>query len=473
MPDRREVAEAQAIPASPTPSCGGPGPERKPESVARPFFPSHLRLLEPLATQGRCETARCRPDAIVVPTGRGGETARSGLRFAARLAVELDCPLVVLVSYEASTRAAVDALGQQVTVAFGDVHVRPDTLVLRTALRPTGLTRFQADGLPISTAYRRGGDVFGEGKLRPNDVGRKRNQALLLARSLGWRSVLFLDDDIFDVEDGRGRRKERFRRTLDAPSLRAGVAAVEQGALAVGWAAKDFDDNSVLCRIAAWTGSTQDQFIGGGALLVRVDADVPYFPSIYNEDWLFVLALLERQFAGKGAVLHGGEVHQDPYDPFPRRRAAAEELGDVLGEGMLSVLHADALDQVLLPAFWRNALTQRRLLKDRLRDQVGASGHPRIAEMQAVLTVLDTIHARLLREEEAWLGQFVGYVRAWRSDLQTWRQRLSREVPPARDFVHSKEFDSARTFGESLHPDDFLARHARRAPVGAPLPIGS
>jgi hypothetical protein len=294
--------------------------------------------------------------------------------------------------------------------------------------------------------------MFGEGRLRPNDVGRKRNLALLLAAGLQWRSVLFLDDDMFDVEDGDGTPHERHAQTLDTPSLRAAVRAVtEGGQLAVGWAGREFDDNSVLCRMAARTGARQDQFIGGGALLVPIGAQTPFFPSIYNEDWLFVLAMLRRRRPGALDVLDGGDVHQDEYPAFLASRAAAEELGDILGEGMLSLLHDDAADQLLVPAFWRKALQARRALKDRLREQVAAAAtDPLQADMLRVLDALDVIHQ-----------QFMASVGAWNRDLRTWGRRLHPDdLPAPRNLVGSKEIDAARTFGSPAHPDDFLRRFA-------------
>jgi hypothetical protein len=459
-----------------------PKPEERtaqaPAGVAEPFFPSHRHLLGVLDRERWVGGRQHRPGAIVVPTGRPATAPRSGLSFAARLALDNGCPLVVLASHEAGSAAAVRTLGDQITVETEEGDLQPDTLVLRTAQKGSPLTRFEADELPLSTAYRRGGDVLGEGKLQRNDVGRKRNLALMLARGACWRTVLFLDDDMVDVRVSDSLERHRHGQTLDRASLRASVRAVEEGGhLAVGWAGRDFNDNSVLCHMAALTGATQGQFIGGGALLTPVGPLTPHFPFIYNEDWLFDLVLLERREPGTREVLDGGDVHQDPYLPFVARRAAAEELGDILGEGMMSLLHDDeARAQLLRPAFWERALDERRDLKDRLRRRVTGLEHPQAPEMLKVLDVLDVIHDKLQTERDHWVKQFVEYVRAWRRDLDTWERRMRLDdVPSPTTLLHGREFDAARTFGTSRDPDDFVRRFCGPTPVDArqavPLPV--
>ena len=58
---------------------------------------------------------------------------------------------------------------------------------------------------------------------------------------MGWRRILFVDDDIFQREIGP---------TLNLWSLVAAGRAVGAGRCAVvGWTEVGYDDNSVLCRI--------------------------------------------------------------------------------------------------------------------------------------------------------------------------------------------------------------------------------
>ena len=190
----------------------------------------------------------------------------------------------------------------------------------------------QADGIRGRSAPTRphvphGADVFGEGRLTVNDTGRKRNLALLLAAGMNWSSVLMLDDDMFAAVDGDGSPRRAHRPTLDSASLRSAVRATREGHLGVGWAAGGFDDNSVLCRIAGAMGAPQDQFIGAGALLVPISAQMPFFPSIYNEDWLFLLGLLRHRVPGARDLLHGGDVHPGRVSGVSREPRSCRGIG--------------------------------------------------------------------------------------------------------------------------------------------------
>lgn len=426
------------------------------------FQPSHRHLLVPLDT-AISPSSRRGPDAVVVPTARPGTHPRSGLAFAVRLAGATGCPLVVVVSKEAATRGALSDL--RATVYHAARGVVPATLVLHLSAIPTKKTRFDVDDLEISRAYRRGGDTDTE-RVCANDVGRKRNAALLLARSMRWRTLLFLDDDVFDVVDGHGDPTRPHPRTLDPQTVAAAVTAVESGRhCAVGWTLRDFDDNSVLCRIRARMGREQEQFIGGGALLVDVEADLPFFPAIYNEDWLFLLRLLTREH-GAAPVLDGGDVHQDPYDGFSAARAASEEIGDLIGEGLLSLLHSggpDALERTTA-GFWHAAIHARMRMREELENVVDASGHDAAGEMRKALDGVKAVHERFLFEEDSWITQIRHFVETWRRDLETWRQRLYRDTPPQpRTFLGAGEFMPGRTgvLGPQTSLDEFIEAYRR------------
>jgi hypothetical protein len=429
------------------------------------FRPSHRHLLTPLDPQLWREAARG-PGAIVVPTARASRCPRSGIGFAARLARETGSPLVLITSKEAATAASLADIDRKVCAATNGSP--PDGVVLQLPASATRKTTFGVDDLEISKAFRRGGDLDGERRVGPNDVGRKRNAALLLAKSMGWRTLLFLDDDVFDRVDGRGATGTPHSRTLDVGTLKAATAAVESGRhAAVGWALRDFDDNSVLCRIRSCLGQEQAQFLGGGALLVDMEADLPFFPGIYNEDWLFLLRLLTRNFL-PASVLDGGDVHQDVYDAFPATRAASEELGDLLGEGLLTRLETQGPDALrhTTTHFWGEAIRSRIRMREELEQQVWEAGPDTWESMIKALDAVKGIHERLILEEKYWVNQLRTYVETWHEDLAVWRRRLYRETPARpQTFLRSRELVWERTlaFGQVRCVEEFSEKYGLAA----------
>ena len=396
---------------------------------------SHRRLLAPLDID-RWAKYGAAPGAVVVPTARGASETRSGLRFAAHIAAKVQAPLVVLASKDAATSESLDKMREQI-----EECPPGDALVIRVSDSPTSLTAFDVDSLRISTENRRGASAPG-GRVDVNDVGRKRNLAVLLARTMSWSSLLLLDDDVFVDEDGQGRARPRHSRTLDVKELHAAVGAVSQGACAaVGWTLRDFDDNSVLFRIRREMGRKQSQFIGGGALLLGVADDTPFFPSIYNEDWLFLLALLRGNWS-EAPWMEGGDIHQDAYQAYTPTRAAAEELGDLLGEGLL------ALVERRRPRLstgdhdhWRRAILNRAALAQSLLKKVEGSQHPHRSEMLEALKATRSVQGRLVSDAARWAARITNYVTTWEADLGSWRERLVRAAAMApEDLLTSREF---------------------------------
>lgn len=93
-------------------------------------------------------------------------------------------------------------------------------------------------------------------------------------------------------------------------------------------------DHTVVCHAFREAGGRQDTFIGGGALAVDVRRGHTFFANIYNDDWFFARDAGQRL----QPVTTVGEVPQEPYDPYRPPRARAEEIGDVLDEGIFLLL---------------------------------------------------------------------------------------------------------------------------------------
>ena len=103
------------------------------------------------------------------------------------------------------------------------------------------------------------------------DLSIKRNIGLLMARMLQWKRIFFLDDDIRDIT---------------YPALQKTVNMLGSFSTAGLWVT-EFPDNSIACHANRITEGAQDVFVSGAAMAVDCNADIGFFPDIYNEDWLF------------------------------------------------------------------------------------------------------------------------------------------------------------------------------------------
>ena len=346
---------------------------------------SHRHLVElPAVTTGTLAPI----DAVVVPATRPD----ASLHHAAGVARRAGCPLLVLCSKgirAATAVATVSRTRRPPRVIAVDVHGDYGTLDVK----------LRTDGIGLATHGR-------------GDASHKRNVGVLLARMLGWRSVLFLDDDVAGMDDARLART----RSLLAAETPGGEVE------AVGWSFEAFADNSVVCHAHRSTGGVQDTFVGAGGLAVRVHAGTPFFPNVYNEDWLFLL-----DHVAQGRVLLAGGMIQLPYDPFDHAaRADHQEFGDLFAESLFSLLHhpvrlpvpATGVDALLAPArdgdWWRDRIRRRREF---------------VAEIAGRLRPGDAAMARsMARARRTLLGiaplDLVDYTAAWREDLATWSDLL-------------------------------------------------
>jgi hypothetical protein len=339
---------------------------------------SHEALLQqPTSTNGHALEPNRRLDAVVVPTIRPWSVSS-----AAALAGDMGCALVVLCSTpeqaeQANRECKVldgDVLVTYVTSAVDDAH-----LGFLTSEHP------ERDVEPSSHA----------------DIARKRNVGLLLARLSGWPTIMFLDDDITGM----------------TPTTVCRAVALTASFQAVGFRIDHYPDNSVVCHAHRLAGGIQDVFPGGSALVVdTVSCDSP-FPPIYNEDWLFLFDALQRR-----SVAFAGTLYQREYQPFAHpRRAASEEFGDVIAEGLYRLLHEGRSVADATRDYWRGVLERRRRLIEHVADQLLAR-EPDVLTPQALMS-LAAASKRLVGISEL---ACVSYVGAWRADVETWRERLAR-----------------------------------------------
>jgi hypothetical protein len=317
-------------------------------------------------------------DGIVVPSARPSRK----LLHAAELARRHRCPLIVLASKQARRK---EIVGLRQAARIKNFHV-VDVPPIVSALPTFETTRM----------------LRKKGLSRRTDVSTKRNVGLVVARMAGLRRVLLLDDDV-TVERSRHLR------------VAAGLLSFNH---AVGLNFEGMPDNSVVCHARREVGYRQDTFIGAGALVVATDTVDSFFPDIYNEDWFFLLDGERLR-----PVTRTGSAFQRRYDPFASEdRARAEEFGDVLAEGIFSLLDNGKTVEAADDSFWLGFIDDRHVMIE----DISAAVSERVRDRSK--------RERMIRSLTASREQLIKYVtpnlctefiRAWRSDLERWRTFLT------------------------------------------------
>ena len=307
------------------------------------------------------------------------------LTKAARLSVDLGCPLVTLHNGKWTSAAeAVRRLPPDVDLIAIDV---PDRALLRL---PAWATSDLLDGT-----------VFA----RRTDLSTKRNLALMLSRLIGWDRILFLDDDITQLDPDDMRRA-------------SGLLSEKN---AVGLHVTGFPDHSVVCHAYRQAGGEQEAFIGGGAMAVAVGRGSAFFPDIYNDDWFFLL----DENGGLQPVTVTGKVRQFPYDPFrTEERARAEELGDVLAEGIYYLLDQGRSLAEADEEYWASYIDKRRKFIRQVLDMVKNDPELEPEDRQRRITALS--HGSMFRLNAIKPDLCAGYLRAWTEDRKRWEYHLDQ-----------------------------------------------
>lgn len=324
-------------------------------------------------------------DAVVVPASRPVEQ----LAVAAETAEALGARFVALCSREARSTGLSAWIGERPNLRWMSIDI-PDN--------------YQHPWLDFETSR-----VADAKVKRLGDLSLKRNVGVLLARLLGWHSVLFLDDDITDVDEAAVWR---------------GAAALGVESI-VGLPVDHFPDNSVVCHANRYSGGAQETFVSGAALLVDCRQITSFFPEVYNEDWMFLCRSLARR-----KVAATGSARQLEYDPFADPdRAGDEEFGEVLAEGLTNLMHPspggggvvlDIPDAAFEAEYWRWFLGARanftELIANRIADQP-----PSDVSSGALLSlkVADDRRSGLSAE------QCAAYLKTWKRDAVDWSARCA------------------------------------------------
>ncbi|MEU8225929.1 hypothetical protein [Kribbella sp. NPDC048915] len=354
---------------------------------ARQIKASHAGLLfdgpVPMAA-----SANTRLDAIVVPAARPA----SELQSVINLSAELRVPLVILCSRSAQVAQVV----RRVNAKF-----RAQALVIG----------IPDDYRPPCPAPQTSAEKFRQASAgRVSDLSAKRNIGLLLGRLCGWNKILFVDDDIRQL---KARDVQRLNVYLD----RHPVASM------ASW---DFPDNSVVCHARRLV-SAQDVFVSGAVLGVDLQRpELSFFADIYNEDWFFF-----ARHAARRAIPKIGEVRQLEYDPFADPdRAAREEFGDLLAEGLFAAFEVqpdatfeDQLRIAMQTSYWDYFKTVRlTTITDTLADVRAAKSSFDVTEYHRIENSLETALKWALSISPELCVEFI---KCWQEDEELWQKMLS------------------------------------------------
>jgi hypothetical protein len=341
---------------------------------------THNALVNPERHRG-ASSAHLKLDAIIVPASRPA----AHLDHAVTLAKAAGCWLLILCSQQLSSVEVGQFLAARSCHKAIAIDLPPG--YSHELLYFPGLLSLRAE-LPQASCY------------YVTDLSMKRNIGLIMARMLGWHRIFFLDDDIRDIT---------------YPDLQSTVDMLGYFSAAGLWVT-DFPDNSIACHASRMTKASQDVFVSGAALAVDCNDDIGFFPDIYNEDWLFFF-----DNASQGRLANSGlEATQLGYYPFADpQRAAWQEFGDVLAEGLYALLHLGLEIQHATREYWAYFLEARRTFLESVMTRSPNADPDIRAEMllsvQSALKCLLTIKPDLCEQ----------YVLLWRQDLTDWKRRVA------------------------------------------------
>jgi hypothetical protein len=183
-----------------------------------------------------------------------------------------------------------------------------------------------------------------------------------------------------------------------------------------GMSVKRYPDNSVVCHARREVGEYQGVFVSGSVLAVDCRVPFDFFPDLYNEDWLF----FHRDAAEGRLATPGSLAEQLAYDPFADpQRAASQEFGDVIAEGLYALLHDGRGTEAADEQYWGQFLESRNaVLDDVIRRLPAARPELRVKISKAIgaaQRVLWAVTPKMCAE----------YVSAWQRDLGRWAKLLA------------------------------------------------
>jgi hypothetical protein len=338
---------------------------------------SHAGLLDE-RVESRSVSDHARFDAIVVPTYRPVAVLRNSIGLARRT----QTPLIVACSRAVTQNEVIELASSENVEAFA--FDLPPT-------NPLGidfLTSEDDELIAASPGWHR-------------DLSIKRNIGLVLARLLGWTRLMFLDDDIYGVGQHH---------------VAALAAALEDHSVSA-LIPKRYPDNSVVCHAHRLGGGKQDVFASASGIGVRCDQkELAFFPNLYNEDWFFF-----ADEAARRRIAKVGESRQRKYDPYQDpARAAREEFGDLLAEGLYARLDINEGIWDVDTEYWRHFINKRMEFHQQVTEALGD-----IEDRDKAARAAKSVRAAQDQLALITPGQCQRFVDLWQTDLVAWRRYLT------------------------------------------------
>jgi hypothetical protein len=352
-------------------------------------YSTHAELIEP--SYPAPQAVGTGLNAIIVPASRPAKS----LQTAAELANATGARLVVLCSFRAHAGEVRALLAEH--QLLDPVIVEIPQMCDGWILRNFETTRWVQHG--------RGNSVCGA---RNSDLSMKRNTGLLLARMLGWERIFFMDDDI---------------RAVSADALLSTVSllgAVGHGYRTAGMSVERYPDNSVVCHARREVGEQQGVFVSGSVLAVDCRVPFDFFPDLYNEDWLFFY----RDAAQERLATPGSLAEQLTYDPFADpQRAAGQEFGDVIAEGLYALLHRGLGVEAADEEYWKQFLKYREGVLEGVTSRLPNVRPELRGPISKAIGAAQEVHGEVTAD------MCVEYLAAWQRDLDQWGKLLANLAP--------------------------------------------
>ena len=305
-----------------------------------------------------------------------------------------DLPDAIFLPFKDRNLSVSDLL-EEVSWYTGNIYLMPSTqsdIQFIKKLRNTNkyiLTKVKQDFISFMNSLGTSNHRLNKYKFRW-DLPTKRNYALYLSRLQGYKKILVLDDDI---------------RGVSPIKLNKGTQLLDSYAIS-GCFVQDFPDTSVVGHLALVAGEVIYPFLSGSFLFIRPFDVHGFFPNIYNEDWLFMVApILER------SICSFGSIAQLPYDPFSNPKLATfQEFGDIIADGLYWLIEKKDFGRRHNIDFWQHFILEHRTYLCNLNNDKRTSLYKKIVNnalrVAALVTAEDCIR----------------FIIDWEEDINKWQQ---------------------------------------------------